>query len=497
MGSPAFNPSGAYTQPAFDPSAGFSADSGTPPKAEPEGFWHSLGAQFGVTPEAAQQKVAEFKAHPLLSSIPGADIVKGLIRQVQQTGGELSQAYQQAKQGNAASAAVHAIQAVPIVGPAMSKAADQYADKDYLGEAGTLTGAAAGAAPIVAGGVESAGGNIISPEVGPALSDAAAAAKMKLRPTSSPAIVAPETIQAQKIAQSILPPGGIKPALVDAIQNEAPAVKEYAQRTGNPLNTQAEGLAAAQGLAKEGLQHFNDNILSPVADQRVVLPSGTELGASATLGEVSSEITRLNRQVSAAKAANSGDALTILSKGGVQDQLDALRSTLYDNLSQKTGIAPDQLQALREGYGGQFTMADGLESAQNARLTRTGRASQGVAAIGSVPTSLADIPGKFITAARGGEQAIADRQFGTAMRDVQPQAPNRPLPQAAVQTPPTGSALWAQQGATKLIQAGLTQNDIDVLGRTGPGKQMLMDASGLTPGSAAFKALVQQIKGAK
>jgi hypothetical protein len=261
------------------------------------------------------------------------------------------------------------------------------------------------------------------------------------RPSSSPAIVPPEEIQAQKIAQAILPPGGIKPEAVSAIQNEAPAVVEYANRTGNPLNTQAEGLKAAQGVAQEGLEHFNNNILGPVAKDTVNLGAGkTSLGTQATLGQVSDEISSLNKQVNTAKASSAGDALTKMAqKGDVMDQLQYLRGVLYDNLSTKTGIAPADLQALREGYGGQFTMADALESAQNARLTRTGQASQGVNPIGSVPTSLADVPGKVLTAARGGEQAIADRQFSSAIKGVQPKAPVRPVPNPPA---PTVAPRW-------------------------------------------------------
>ena len=388
------------------------------------------------------------------------------------------------------------VNAVPIAGPALQAAQGQYDAGDTSGAVGTILGTAAGlAAPK------------IIPAVGEALADtdAAAALKMKLRPSSSPAIVPPQEIQAQKIAQSILPPGGIKPEQVSAIQAEAPAVVEYAQRTGNPLNTQAEGLKAAQGVAQEGLQHFNDNILGPVAKDTVNLGAGkTSLGNTATLGQVSDEISSLNKQVNTAKASSAGDALAKMAqKGDVMDQLQYLRGVLYDNLSTKTGIAPADLQSLREGYGGQFTMADALESAQNARLTRTGQASQGVKTIGQPPTSIMDYPSMALNALRGGEQAIADRQFSSAIKGVQPEAPIRPMPNPPTAPGPAvrGMQKWANDGAVKVVQhlqnnpgAGLTPSDIS-MGASDPAvRQMLINASDLTPGSPAMTNLVGQIK---
>jgi hypothetical protein len=134
----------------------------TAPKQDaptPEGFWHSLGAQFGLTPEAAQAVAQDTKDHPIKNLLwnalgPAGVAAKGLYDQAKQSGGEISQAVQAGKQGNAAGVVQHAVTAIPIVGPALSKGADQYADKNYAGEAGTLLGASAQAAPLVAGAIE-------------------------------------------------------------------------------------------------------------------------------------------------------------------------------------------------------------------------------------------------------------------------------------------------------------------------------------------------------
>lgn len=132
------------------------------PQSQPEGFWHSLGSQFGLTPEAAQAAAQDAKDHPIKTAIsaalgPGWTLVKGMAGQAQQSAGQIGQAVQSAKEGNAAGVAQHAITAIPVVGPALDKASDQYADKNYMGEAGTLTGAAAQAAPVVLGAADAAG----------------------------------------------------------------------------------------------------------------------------------------------------------------------------------------------------------------------------------------------------------------------------------------------------------------------------------------------------
>lgn len=424
--------------------------------SQPEGFWHSIGAQFGLTPEQLQAESNESLGQRIKDAAlgPAGQIVKGIYQQGKESVSQVMQARAASVGGNRAEGLQHLVQAIPIVGPALVKAGENTpgdARESYgkgivaaatdPGTLGTNLGAAIQAAPLAEGGIRAAGGGAALDATGNAIrspinaatdavSEAATATKSYLRPKSSPTIVAPEEIQAQKIAQSILPPGGIKPEFVKSIQAEAPAVVEYAQRTGNPLNTQAEGLKAAQGVAQEGLQHFNTQILAPVANDTVSLGVGkTYLGSSATLGNISDEISSLNKKVNTAKASNSGDALMMLEKSGIQDQLQYLRSTLYDQLARKTGLSPEQLQTLREGYGGQFSLADSLESAQNARLTRTGQSSQGQQTIaGKVPTSVADIPMKAVNAARGGEQAISDRQFSSAMSNVQPVAAERPIP---------------------------------------------------------------------
>jgi hypothetical protein len=263
-------------------------------------------------------------------------------------------------------------------------------------------------------------------EIGSAAGDVAG----YLRPKSLPSIVAPSEAAAEKLGQAILPPGGLTPKILRSIEREAPAVREYAGRTGNPLNTQAEGIKAAQGVANEGLAHFNENILGPNKDVRVDLPNNVSptLRSTATLEQVSKRISDINDVLRAASGKSEGATLTAIERTGLESEVKALRGKLYDTLAEKTGMPADDIQELREGYGGQYTLADALQSARMARLGRIGAASQGVNAVGVPRPNLWEIPNTVWKSLRGGEEAIANRQFRSRIGAFEPSAPARLMP---------------------------------------------------------------------
>lgn len=272
-----------------------------------------------------------------------------------------------------------------------------------------------------------AGGQALGGAVGGGLD--ATAALRDLRPSPSPSIVSPEEMAARNVAKTVLPPGGIKPEFLTSLQSELPAVKAYAARTGNPLNTQIEGLKASQGVAQEGLDHYKNQILAPAKGTPVTFePGQTELGTKATIGDIDSRITKLNHMIDTSKASSGGQTLDVLAKSKFEDELETLRSALYSNLSRESGIPAESIQQLREGYGGEFSLANAIEAADNARLTRTGQRSQGQETINLKPPTLLDLPSRFLTTMRGGEQAIADRQFSRALKPISPVEPSLPGP---------------------------------------------------------------------
>lgn len=257
----------------------------------------------------------------------------------------------------------------------------------------------------------------------------------KIRPQSSPSIVPPAETAAERLTQALRPAGGIKPSTVQSVQSEAPAIREYAQRTNNPLKTTAEGLKAAQGVANEGLTHYKENFLAPNKDVQVQLPSGTsELGHVSTIGGIDERLGKINDILRGTEGKSEGATMTAQERTGLEGEAKALRQKLYESLSEKTGVKPEDIKTMREGYGGQYTVANALQSGRMARLDRGAAESQGGTAL-NVPQTLGSLPDRLWKALRGGEEAIANRQFGKRIQAFEPQAPNLPMPQIQAPKP--------------------------------------------------------------
>lgn len=138
----------------------------TPPPTPPnEGFFHSLGSSLGITPESSQAGLDEFKAHPIETGLknlvggPALPVLEGAYQGVKRIGGELIDAGKDAFSGNGAGALRHGIRAIPLIGPGEDKAAEQSANGDTAGAAGTIFGTALQAAPAILGGVDAVAPN--------------------------------------------------------------------------------------------------------------------------------------------------------------------------------------------------------------------------------------------------------------------------------------------------------------------------------------------------
>lgn len=198
MGSPAFNPNASYSLPAFDPNAAYQTASEGPSSVQQPGFWENLGHTFGIGQQenAAQQKeIAEHPIKAILESAggPAYAVAKSLYQTAKSSAGELVNAASDLRAGNPASAAVHAITAVPIVGPALNKMAAEappvQQGQSYLGQVvsaatpgniGTALGTAAQVAPMVLGAADRIAPNrpvVPNPPVGSAISAVGQAAQ--------------------------------------------------------------------------------------------------------------------------------------------------------------------------------------------------------------------------------------------------------------------------------------------------------------------------------
>ena len=246
-------------------------------------------------------------------------------------------------------------------------------------------------------------------------------------PYSSP-VVPPMETAAERLMQAISPPEGVTPSNVQAAMKEAPSILGYAERTGNPLKTIPEGIKAAQGVAQEGMDYYQNKLLAPNASDTVALPSNVskELGSSASLGDINSRISDINDLIRGSQrtARSVGQEMTAAERLGLENEANGLRSILYNELSERTGIAPSEIQRLREGYGGQYAIKDALESGHYQRLSNIGRAGQ--MGTSGVPLTKTDLTGRLMNWLRGGPERIANRQFASRIRAFPATEPTYP-----------------------------------------------------------------------
>lgn len=197
----------AYAQPA----AASAAPPPPPPTPQP-GFFENLGKSLGISKEAADAHQQEFEEHPIASLLkavggPAYQAASGLIGGIWRSGGESYDAGQSLAQGNPAQAAVHAITAIPILGPALKTMSEQAPSttpgQSYMGQVasaatpgnvGTGLGAAAQIAPLALGGLDAVapGRSVIpNPSLPSALApdaDAAALRGLQIGPKSPKAL---------------------------------------------------------------------------------------------------------------------------------------------------------------------------------------------------------------------------------------------------------------------------------------------------------------------
>lgn len=129
------------------------ADAGSQQEApEQEGLLHSFASSMGILPSGPEPPLKERLKSAVVNATVGP--IAPLYEGGKRSAGELKQGVQAIASGNGYAGLQHAITAIPVLGPTLDKGADQYADKNYMGEAGTLLGGAGQMAPALLGGVD-------------------------------------------------------------------------------------------------------------------------------------------------------------------------------------------------------------------------------------------------------------------------------------------------------------------------------------------------------
>ena len=142
----------------------------TPSQVKEPGFWENLGHSFGIGRqeiEAAGQMAEQHPIQNILENLPGVKPIEGAYQGLKRIGGEIAGAQTDALHGNGWGVAVHAINAIPFVGPAMQRMdaetppsapgrsyMGQVLDAATPGNIGTAVGTSAQIAPLALGAAD-------------------------------------------------------------------------------------------------------------------------------------------------------------------------------------------------------------------------------------------------------------------------------------------------------------------------------------------------------
>lgn len=463
----------------------------SPSPAPQEGFFHSLGEQLGLTPEAAQQSHDEFMAHPITNLIeagtgitPIKTLAQGILGQVKNTYSSGKSAIHDYRSGNTPQAVVDAVQALPIIGQPMVKAAQQatnnptpppstgntYSDDlrtamSTPGAMGTLLGMSAQLAPMV---TDAALPARPAPTAAPTPQQLAAHTGLLGRmnglgdnfiPQDSAATTSSVARQAAADNPTIAKVATMRGSSPDniaayqAILQKANSALEVPH--ANTIAIHAPDAADVRGIQAAVGQSFPKTLagVSP-EDAAAIQQLQSRLGTINTLGGLNDLRQWLNDEAAAGyKQDGVAAARGTATKAGIRTAADAARNAYYDQLQQASGTDFRPLKAQ------QSALLDQQEGA--AKLGQTLSAQQ---AIANEPKSPGARIGEVLTGGRalkagpiaGAAQLAAEkllrqtpltqpnyliRKFLSDLPEPTPQSPQvaAPVPSNAPQLPANAS----------------------------------------------------------
>jgi len=366
------------------------------------GFFENLGHSFGIGEQEAQAAAQERSAHPVKHIIEDATgltpvlaVGGGLINGAKRIGGELKQAWDADSLDNPArteESTPHLINAVPFLGPAINKMADEappstpgqsYTSQVMAdatpGNLGTALGTAAQVAPMVLGAVDQAAPGrpviptppIIKEGLRAVAQDSADEALRQFRRnrpvsgenytqgqhkamatvlaegTGGPGYIAPQV--ARSVTSLYRQTAADNPAIVDKILN------------GTPEEALA-GHQAIQDLTKKSIDTQHYNALQSVADRPVdMTPVQDSITPSPAKAAIMSDDELADIQSLKDDAAK---AKTLEQENEFRKKLSTIDSDLQNGLDSKVAKSSEYKQAVHKMYSAvRDHYYDGLQDA--------------------------------------------------------------------------------------------------------------------------------------
>lgn len=352
-----------------------------------------------------------------------------------------------------------------------------------------------------------------------------------------------DAANAQEIIKALVPDAAARNSIKSA-SSVIPDVLASAEKNGTPINGKLDLQKALLDRAQEVQGHYDDILRQNAGDINQVPDdyNGNTNGGSnrATLQQISDRVDDINTELktnnrkriqSQTTEANAADADLISEKQG-------LTNILHQRLADLTGLQPEDIAGLRQNAGKMRSLAQEVGLSADNDTTTAGRAETS-----GGTTSMKNPLEGVMNKVAGGQEIIGNRVLKNAIAKFTPQ--ETPLPQPAAPAPGVantpemaqqeflhsqqltqaaqdsaaqrskifsetsqantlangGPSAWATQGYTKVLShiaqdtsSGLKAQDLVNLSKTPQGAQLFIKASDLTPGSAAMKSLVQQMK---
>lgn len=244
----------------------------------------------------------------------------------------------------------------PFGGGTLAKAGEQIGSGDVAGGLGTTTGL---------------------------LAQILAAKAISNKTTPQPATL-PEA--AKTITDAVNPPPKSMTTFQNSVQEHLPKAIQAAREQGLPLSGRADLAQAFTAAAEKAKGTYYNDMLGPVKDQAIDTSGirgyqgATSYYNTATLGQLDARLSEINSTLAPSYekgGASARAAISAESKSALTAEAAAIRSRLYQEISNRTGIDQDAIASTKSSMGSMYNIADKITTALNKERFAANQAAQG------------------------------------------------------------------------------------------------------------------------
>lgn len=212
---------------------------------------------------------------------------------------------------------------------------------------------------------------------------------------------------ANRLTNAVNPPAKNLQAFEQNLTKHFDKVTQYARDNNITINSRESLAKAMQGAADTQRTHYYNNILGPVRGEQVLMSdvpgySGGGTGASASLGDIDARLSQINAELRPKYNKGGMNAsAAVKSEAELNAEASALRSKLYTELANRTGLTPQQVAETRGSFGalGDLSEKTGLAAAKARTAENT--LQQGPVTINPLSQTKHFLLDKAINAMRG------------------------------------------------------------------------------------------------